>query len=83
MKVVFPEAEQSTTKPGRRLFSEVLTGIRNLPPRMQTCASSSVMPSALALDRTAFAFPDRVVSLWRSSLRILSSSGEAVSRIYP
>ena len=64
-------------------MEELLTGIRNLPSRMFTEASASVMPASWACLSMAPARLEMAASFERMALRISCSLSEAESLMSP
>ena len=83
MKVVFPVALSSYTKPWKARFLADATGMSIFPSRMATEASLSVSPSCCACRRMAFMRLETLISFSLMLRRILYSWSEAVSLISP
>ena len=82
-KRVFPEADSSCTIPFILRFIVGTIGITSLPSRIDGVTSFSIRPSLCAERKILYNVCEMLPSVLASSLRMLLSSGDAVSRIFP
>ena len=83
MKTVFPVADSSYTNPGNLRLFTALTGMRSRPSLAEMLASSSASPSSCALRSICCIFLEMEFSFSLNDLRILKSSGVALSLTSP